>query len=167
MATPLAVPASYGKLTLPRNDERKAYRLIHADVFSKIVEQWQKTQELKDLNLNPTTAKKIEETIQIPPDTKSAIDKILQCDQNSHADILGVSETATPKETLDAWRRLGCLVQPYMKDSDGKQALIRNNKLPSLRESLTNSGHLQDSARPRNVEESSGLKWRKSFIGTE
>jgi len=69
----------------------------------------------------------------IPDATKEAIKNVLQCPANSHAQILGISEGAAPADVTAAWRRLGCLVQPYMKDKTAGDAFCSNFYLPQGR----------------------------------
>jgi hypothetical protein len=131
MATTVAditVPPHFESLSLPQ-DERAAYKLIHDHAFTRVFESWQTTEKL-DVLLDSSSRKKLKKHQNIPPEPKAAIDKILQCEKDAHADILGVSENATEEETLNAWVTLGCLIQPYMKDISGSLAMIRKNKRP-------------------------------------
>ncbi|KXX74521.1 Chaperone protein DnaJ [Madurella mycetomatis] len=101
--------------------DEKAYQEIRTAEVKKLVDSLLKTLDLAQLH--PKTSENAPE--EAPEETKQAIDRILKCPKKSYAEILGVPQNAENASVLNAWRQLGCLIHPYMKDKNGGQAFCR------------------------------------------
>lgn len=109
--------------------DETTYRDLRTAEVKKLVKNLLRTLDLSSLNPKPSPDGTSEKA-------KQAIERILACKENAHAEILGVSQDATKADVLAAWRELGCLVQPYMKDKASGDAFCSNTQCPSSAEYL-------------------------------
>jgi hypothetical protein len=113
-------PGNYDNLL----DVRAAYKGFLCAQLSDIARQFLDTKDPSTVQLRSHG------TSMEPPSTeaKDAIMRIMQCDNEAHAAILGVPESAPKDEVLAAWRKLGCLVQPHMANKDAGDTMISNKE---------------------------------------
>lgn len=108
----------------PLIDERAAYKALWSTTVSKIVGEFLTKQDPGILKLGTSAASLAE----APKETHEAINRIGNCRDEAHAEILNIPSDASKQDMLTAWRKLGSLVQPYMDDKTGGQAMISNNE---------------------------------------